>query len=812
MSENKEIRFKFVVDEQAAQRAKAVITDLIQSATQLARVFQGSGMGGGFGLPGARGAGGLQPSPWLSGSVGGAASGQQLISQAASRPGGQQAGGITSIFLQGADSLKNFANMSTGAMRMLSDNVRRAVDEQKRSLASLDDELEKVAKRYNQLKDLQGAGGPPMLPAESQHLASEGVRLAGERDKARAGLQTLQGQQEALNKAMNPGAEGGGGAKIPWKAIGGAALFGIDALTSDYLKRPFDYTNLEARQAQTFKVAGVSTRRGDLRYMMALQDILHDTNKAAEFGQIGNTTSTVAAATQVTLAPLKSLLSLQLGEGLEKVNPLALERAYKAIPTEQKGNLLELIKTQMQTDPERYEWMWNKFQSESPTRMRQMARVGYDKGYGSLREEAAGAYGFGEGEIGGAFEAIRGGGRSGSGKAHWMAMRVMAQGGNVNVAGDLIIAAGGAAGLVPQAQAGLDIVAGENIMKGVTTALEGSTFGLNAAGGFQLASAMKFGLSSDPQQQAYETRQRAAAMPGFGGFLGGVDPMGKALGILTAAQIVGPGGDLYQMQAITELMNDPAAMAGLLAGKTTPQTEAAGFTPEMARKAFTRLGSDFVARNIHQPGARLMPSSVAMERLTSVYGGNLQSMFETEGVTQAHQRKLVTELGLATHLMGLAPTAQAGEAYIANAVGMATGPYGPDKRPGPGIVGYGSTESEATRARMKEEEKTYNETRGDWHDAIKAMSTDLRGLGKVMASVGELSVGAKEATISLLSLAEAADELRKSQGLKPIHPEGELRKLMAKNHNEIEKRVAKGDEVAKVAEGSKKDIEPKAKW
>jgi hypothetical protein len=202
-----------VVDERSAQQANRVIKDLISSAEKLAKTLSGVSLGG---APGAAGGNGL-----VTGSVGGSQSTQQMVSKVQ----GSQSKGLAQVFIDNGNALKGLANVSTSSMRIMSEGIARAVDQQKRSLSDLDTQLVKLAKRYDDLKDREKAaianGLSPtrareMYGAKGDELTGQMLSAQTEREKIQGNLAKLQEHERQMAIARDPAAggsddDGGGG-------------------------------------------------------------------------------------------------------------------------------------------------------------------------------------------------------------------------------------------------------------------------------------------------------------------------------------------------------------------------------------------------------------------------------------------------------------------------------------------------------------------------------------------------------------------------------------------------------------------------
>jgi hypothetical protein len=208
VSQNKEIKLQFSVDERSAQQAQRVIRDLIGDAQKLAQALGGVNIGGAGGLTGG---GGL-----LTGSVGGPQSQQRMISHSQGQP---KATNFAATLLENANSLKGLANISKDSMRIMSDGIKRAVDEQKRSLASLDDQLAKLAKRYDDLGQRRAMmianGATPeqadiAVGAHTTRIAAEQAGIHAQKQKLHDDMSQLDEHRRQMAIAADPYAHLGG--------------------------------------------------------------------------------------------------------------------------------------------------------------------------------------------------------------------------------------------------------------------------------------------------------------------------------------------------------------------------------------------------------------------------------------------------------------------------------------------------------------------------------------------------------------------------------------------------------------------------
>lgn len=139
MSEGKEIKFKFVIDEQSAQRVNKVLDEMIKRAQELGKTLANVSMGGG-------GGGGLMGG----GSVGGRApSAQSTMARAGG--GAQQKVSFASVLTQNVDVFRKMASEGGAAMKVLGDAVQRGITAQQREIQKLQQALDALVGTYNRV-------------------------------------------------------------------------------------------------------------------------------------------------------------------------------------------------------------------------------------------------------------------------------------------------------------------------------------------------------------------------------------------------------------------------------------------------------------------------------------------------------------------------------------------------------------------------------------------------------------------------------------------------------------------------------------
>jgi len=183
MAEGKEIKFRFVVDEQSAQRVNKVLDEIIKKAQDLGKTLQN--VGGGGGILGGGAVGGRAPSP------------QSTIARAGSTT---QKVSFATLLGQNAEVFKKAANDGTQAMKAMSDALTRGITGQQREVYKLQQSLDALTGTYNRL-------GGAASGALGEKLQNKIIQVQGRVQAARGELQKLQSMQPPGPELMP---------EIPW--------------------------------------------------------------------------------------------------------------------------------------------------------------------------------------------------------------------------------------------------------------------------------------------------------------------------------------------------------------------------------------------------------------------------------------------------------------------------------------------------------------------------------------------------------------------------------------------------------------------
>jgi hypothetical protein len=241
--------------------------------------------------------------------------------------------------------------------------------------------------------------------------------------------------------------------------------------------------------------------------------------------------------------------------------------------------------------------------------------------------------------------------------------------------------------------------------------------------------------------------------------------MGTAINVLAANNIVGPGGDLYKVNALAQLGGDPAALYDAMAGRISPGLESMGVTQQDAKSMFQdSMTRNLRARFIDQGGTATTPATKAMQRLITKYGGDVGAYMMGEQAAGGDQNKLLTDLGAGLNAVmpQTISTTEQGKAVAAMLAGA--GDTGNVYGKGLGDAAYNSTAREYERSKQKGSEKDFRSFLESNGDFVKQLSQDMMEFGKTFLRMGNIDVGAEAASKSLIALADAADGLTHKLG------------------------------------------------
>lgn len=782
MSEKKEVVFKILVDPQSMAQTRRAFQEILSGAQQVARALQGIGLGpGGGGVAGGS----------LGGAVGGPQSRAQMVSAARTPVGGGngQQKGLAQVFIDNANNLKGLANVGRDSMRIMSEGIKRAVDDQKRSIGDLDNTLAKLSKRYETLRQGEQAVraayvGQGLSPDEARDLyqarlsgiETKAANLGASRAEKFKDLGTLDEQRRQAAIARDPYSQTGGpddeegppgrfarmwsgfkgamGAGARGKVVGGSIAAGILAGAGELTAQPFDFVTQQARQAQALGTMGVATRHGDLSYASALMSVMGDVNKRGEFMDVGERN----ISTGISSAGGSVMQGLMRGDPNVPGNIL---RAVEGLDSTMKERMRSYIEQEMAANPA-FQFNLNKFQNEADSRVAFARRTGI----GDINQSGImDSTGEDLGTLQSAFESVRGGGRKFAQRGMFDALRAMRGGMDGGAAGGLLGAGaptGTGAAALNVIITGVDPVASEHLAKGLAGAVEGSQFGPQNATSF--ARAMMAGRGENAALDVYESRKMGAAIPALGALLGGgTDTLGTGLNVLAANKAVGPGGDLYTVNALSQLGQNPVQLLNAMKGDISPEMAAMGITQEGAQSMFQNsLMRNMRARSIAQPGAKLSPASQAREDIVSKFGGDprawarsaIEGGMDPNDVLVRFGGVLSQEMPQTFGDTGMAK--EAGRLLLSEEFG---GPLGTNQGKKLGDAAYGSASGVLKRERIKSTEKEFKSFLEGEGDKLKELATNMSNIGTHFENMGKLEISAGDAAKNLAALGVAANEL-----------------------------------------------------
>jgi len=743
--DDKQIKFVFKVDEQSLNKLRTSIREINKDMEALVRTASGLSLGGGRVAMGG------------GGSVTGQSPTTAIKTQAQQ---GAQGGGLAQAFIDSSKAMSNMANVSKDSLRIMSDSVRRGIDEQKRSISSLDADLAKLAKRYDDLASYKAkAMSQGMDPNRSQMsmdvVGRNVLTTEGQRQAASTQLGQLQAQQASIAAAQSPAGAGGGGgimSRIPsfLPGGGGGGAMGIgSSLAAIMAVANF---GLNENRAGTRQFATESGKRADLvtgrmqalrggdykaSYAMqtlsgmAKEDVMSQTmgiGSGLEQGRRG--LEQFAGSVPLVGGMLRKAGVVGEDTGGGALGAITtgnretdrVKKAFDVIDSEQKANIMQNM-------------AMDKFQANRGSRIGAQRMLGIS-GFGvqdklgnrtdaySQLETSLGAQAYSVDEYAGAHAGLRqSAGRQFANKMAYSAMAAQSTG--LGGFGEMAGAAARAGGLGGGRQfafgalgGGIDQAAGVQLggaIIGQGFDVRGTTSGLGMLGAAQAGMGFTGGVGD-----FNKVNQLQAGM-GLGNQVvgGGLDAYQQARN-LTSAMRIKPGADVYTQDYLANGMNTRQMMDAIRGGGTTETMKQLGISGGDVRSQMGASISSVLEERM--PG---MDKNSAMGKAMAKYKASGQDLpGYLSGLKGKEKEEAVKSLGVA---FGLA-TGEGEEAGI----GLLGAEAGLDEKTALklGKVGKKLTGGEAadTEARM-EKEKTINAELLRIHDdflkAIKSSTSDF---------------------------------------------------------------------------------------
>lgn len=618
--EQKEIRFKFIVDEQSAQRVNRVLDEMIKRAETLAKTLSSvGGIGGGGGLLGG-------------GSVGGRSPSAQSTMATASGSSTQKVS-FASALTQNVDMFKKVAQEGGNAMKVLGDAVNRGAETQRREIFRLQGALDALVKTYDKLG---GSGGNMAGPLQSKIMGVQSRIYSHQ-----ATLQKLQSMQAGgpelmpevpWPEAAKPGmfqrfrgwANSGGSIgqvvnQIPGlggissllsnpTALATAGLVASGAALKSQIQAAVRAPEISGQARLDVLRQGPTEyarklRSGDLSDLRAMNDIQSDADKRREYNEInGDGSGSIRGNLReggYRYDAIKAAFGRSWREGFDVLSDPGNSTDYQNI---KKAKLREQLD---RTIEERgvLEDIQRDASSGALGKMSTMRSLGIGDGkkktgaYRSNAERFLAAYGqFDASEVVGAVQGIAGSGTRGAAYKNGLLSTVLqAQAGGIGGAaniGGVMSRQGGTAGsdfidlLRSVAGAGTDVsTAG---LLGGYVAQQADRSGIGGFGGGGLLGAVSYGTQG--ADGGMIARQNVGGMDQFQGLLSGTrDPAQKAQNFLLARRSAPDAGYYAQQYLATKL--DASRIAEVMSGtfELTPEERNLGITSEMLTRQATAV-------------------------------------------------------------------------------------------------------------------------------------------------------------------------------------------------------------------------------
>lgn len=626
MSDPKQLKFQFVVDEASLAKTRGLIRELIADLTKLnAEAGKAGGIGGLGGGGGVSVSGGARQSPEQ----------QRVIAKTA--PAGR---GLVQGFLDQKQIFKGIADGSKDAMKVMTDSLRRATADQLREVSRLEKALGSLDAAY---KRLGGASGP-----HGNQIMNKAMQIQGRLNGARGNLADLQGMggpwpgprddmpqgaapqsgfarfRGALNSGGGLGAQEvnsaglskipgigqyiGGAGGMPFVMATAAAALGVKAALSQ-AGAAWNNQSISGQARADYGRDGPSSyarklRGGDLSDIRAMNDIESDQDKKREYDEIQNPEWFRRQVNRVGAAKdafgergFKEGFS-ELFEGTDGASyqkNLRQRQREKINMTIEERGVLEDIDADAT--------------SGAGGKMSQMRALGIGDGrkktgaYRSNAERFLLNYSqFDPGEVTGAVQGIAGSGTRGAAYSGGLLSSVLqAQGAGINGAagmGGIMSRQGGASGTnfmnLLRSMPG-DVSTVGMIGQAVTQHSDQmNTAGFNGAG---MLGALGYGTTGS--DGAMVARQNLQGQGEFQRLLGGGRDAAQQAQNLLVAKKAAPGAGFYAQQYLATKL-DAGRMEGVLAGTDalTPEERNMGITQEMKRQTVLGMRHSRAFRSI----------------------------------------------------------------------------------------------------------------------------------------------------------------------------------------------------------------------
>jgi hypothetical protein len=633
MSEDKQIKLKFVVDNQSVMEARRTLQDLTRELTRFTETLRSASISNAIGGAGARG---QQPQ-------GGGNSG--LLGGDTSKVG---AGGITNLISSPLKALSGmFAGLGQSAkgVKDLTSTLKTSIASQKTDLDSLREAVDKTTASFSRLGNAQqrfaGGGGSPVAMGATSGTGAPGTTYsysgyggsagggAGFAGAGPAGGSIAAGAGNGGNtSSAGPSSGGGKGSRAPGLAGAFGALAGspmgmaVMAVTAGALITQ-DYTgmvqhnNMLNTSAAAERASVMSGTWGRMQKDRDISEVYvqRETEKArkallsgeADFGVGGlsvsghlgggnvNTAKRYAGA---VLDAIPKLATFQFGsawQGLKEAGDETLATTSMLAMTEEQ-------RQQVRTSNQVPIYYQQKAQEESAAKLSWMHATGQDyeydrKGGGPITDRIGNLWdslhekGFTEGEYMGAFGGVRGaGGRRAANALATGSMYGVASG--IDNAGQIAGLSAVSGGMKSQFMSylygrqggpgGFDPSALNNI--GGYIAGQGTAGGIasSGVGTFNAMMSGSAGGTNGPSDMLTARNMQAGLGQLDKDFGGGLDKFQSGWNVLNASKILGKGASAYNVDYFANKMTSTQLMDIARGGKIDPSLAARGITIDKA--------------------------------------------------------------------------------------------------------------------------------------------------------------------------------------------------------------------------------------
>lgn len=417
MSETKQIKFQFVVDQGSAREVERVLNNMIEKAKELGKTLQNVGGGPQGLMGGVKGTSGSSQST-LAGKGGSVA----------------QKTSFSQILGGSAEGFKKLASESAISMKAMTDSLKSATQQQQSAVDKLGKELDQLGRIYDRVggkaskafagelqsritaktKELASAKGelgklhgmaPELMPevpwpGQETPEAKESMWAKLTKSRSMPGSGAMEGMMGKSSMGQLLGGMGITPGMMVGAALGMVGAWGLKNIYKQIEGAPDQFLASEAKQGTMLGQRSLELRGGDFRNKIAEQEILRDTEKRKDYEDLDSGWRRFKSSAGAFFS----------GDFADSFTGRAADQATK----ERRNKQVEM---QRATDP-----LMDAIQGEAQNfratlgSMRAMG-VGAKKGmtgFDALARHRAAYSAFDDGEIAAAFQGIQGAGTRGA--------------------------------------------------------------------------------------------------------------------------------------------------------------------------------------------------------------------------------------------------------------------------------------------------------------------------------------------------------------------------------------------------------------